>query len=498
MKKKLMLNTVSSLALQAVTVICGFILPRLILQFYGSEVNGLVQSITQFLGIITLAELGIGQVIQSSLYKPIAKKDNDGISCVVSSGEKFFRKIAIILLFYVAVLVVFYPYIINDSHDWLYIATLVLAISISSFAQYYFGIIDKILLNADQRGYIHYFSQIVVLVINTVACVILVKCGATIQLVKLVTSILFLIRPIAVRLYINKFYALNRKIRYTEEPIKQKWNGMVQHIAAFVLDGTDNIVLTLFSTLQSVSIYSVYNIVIYGLRQLYQSAIAGVHSIIGELWAKKEIERLNKIFGFVEITLHFSTVFLFGCTAVLILPFVEVYTYGITDVQYIQPTFAYLIIAAHTCTCLKSTYNMLILAGGHYKQTQKCHIVTATLNIVISVVGVIFWGIVGVALGTLISMAYQLVWMAYYTSQNLLKWPFKNFLKQICLDLLIFALIFFTTSWIKMSDVTYLQWFVMALKVASISFVVVLCVLFLFYRSQITQLFKYIFKRFKS
>ena len=75
--KKLFLNTGSSLIFQVTTIICGFILPRLILKAFGSEVNGLVNSITQFLGIISFLELGVGSVIQSSLYKPLADKDEN-------------------------------------------------------------------------------------------------------------------------------------------------------------------------------------------------------------------------------------------------------------------------------------------------------------------------------------------------------------------------------------------------------------------------------------
>ena len=40
---------------------------------YGSDVNGLVSSITQFLGYIALVEGGVGGVIRAALYKPLAK-----------------------------------------------------------------------------------------------------------------------------------------------------------------------------------------------------------------------------------------------------------------------------------------------------------------------------------------------------------------------------------------------------------------------------------------
>ena len=156
-KKKLALNTVSSLIYQAIAIICGFILPRLILGFYGSAVNGLVSSINQFLQIIAFLELGLGAVVQSSLYKPLYEKNYDQVSKIWVSANKFFRRIAMILLIYVIVLIVVYPLMINSEFDFWYTAFLILAISISTFAQYYFGIVNQLLLNADQRAYISFF-----------------------------------------------------------------------------------------------------------------------------------------------------------------------------------------------------------------------------------------------------------------------------------------------------------------------------------------------------
>ena len=90
-KKKMMLNTASSLAYQLITIICGFVLPQFFLTYYGSEVNGLVSSITQFLGFISLAECGVGAVVQSTLYKPLAENDMTMVSKVVISSEHFFK-----------------------------------------------------------------------------------------------------------------------------------------------------------------------------------------------------------------------------------------------------------------------------------------------------------------------------------------------------------------------------------------------------------------------
>lgn len=54
--KKAILNIITSLLLQVVVLICGFIVPKLIITNFGSDVNGLISSITQFLAYISLLE----------------------------------------------------------------------------------------------------------------------------------------------------------------------------------------------------------------------------------------------------------------------------------------------------------------------------------------------------------------------------------------------------------------------------------------------------------
>mgnify|MGYP005769673339 CR=1 FL=1 len=483
--KRLKLNTVSSLANQVITIICGIILPRLILVTYGSEVNGLINSITQFLQIVAFLELGVGAVVQASLYKPLAKKDSVSVSRIVASAQKFFSKLAMILLVYVVILMIGYPFVAEQNFGWIYTALMIAIISISSFAQYFLGITNSLLLVADQRGYVQYTLQLVTVILNTLACVVLIKIGAGIHIVKLTTSLIYVLRPICLRIYVTKEYDIDRNIKYEGEPIKQKWNGVAQHIAAVVLDGTDNIVLTLFSTLSNVSIYSVYHLVIYGVKNLFLSLTNGMRSLLGELWAKQEMDTLKDTFGYFEWVLHTGTVLIFGCTGMLIVPFITVYTEGITDVNYIQPLFAVLITCAHAGHCLRLPYNMMILAGGHFKQTQINYIIAAIINVVVSVVLVIYLGLVGVAIGTLAAMLYQTVWMAYYVSKNLIKWPFKKFIKQGAIDAISVIVASLITCQITMSSISYTAWIIMAIKVLTIWVVVVFIINLLFYRQYV-------------
>lgn len=489
-KKKLAANTVSSLLFRICTIICGFILPRLILSNYGSEINGLVNSITQFLGVIAFLELGVGAVVQSSLYKPLADKDNEQISRIVVSGQKFFTQIAYILIGYVLVLFFVYPYISNQNFSIIFTGTLILTISISSFAQYYFGIINGLLLTADQRGYISYNVQTITLILNTFACFILIKFGASIHVVKLMTSLIYIIRPIVLSVYVKKTYKINWKIQYEKEPIKQKWNGVAQHVASVVLDSTDSIVLTMFAGLKAVSVYSIYNIVVSGVKQLLLAMTNGIQSLMGELWAKQELDELKRFFGWVEWTIHTGTIFVFGVTAILIVPFVQIYTSGINDANYIQPVFSFLIIAANAGHCLRLPYNIMILAGGHYKQTQNNYIIAALINIVVSVLAVKNWGLVGVAIGTLIAMFYQTIWMAIYDSKKLICWPIKKFIKQIfvdCITVLCFAIVALV---FKLNMVTWLGWIVYAIIIAIGAITIQVFINMFFYKNYIKQLVK--------
>lgn len=488
--RKLLLakNTAASLIAQITTLICGFILPRLFLQHYGSEVNGLVNSISQFLSVIAFLELGVGAVVQSSLYKPLAEKDNQQISKVMVSANKFFQRLARILLVYVISLMIIYPLIANQNFGFIYTATLIAAISISSFAQYYFGIVNSLLLNADQRGYIQYNAQTVTIILNTIVCAIMISMNGTIQVVKLVTSLIYLARPVILQIYVNNHYAINWKIKYTQEPIKQKWNGVAQHVASVVLDGTDTIVLTVFSTLSNVSIYSVYFLVVKGVKTLFLSITNGIQALIGELWAKQELEQLKNFFGWIEWLIHTGTTYVFSCTAALIVPFIQVYTLGIKDANYIQPTFAILLTLANAMHCLRLPYNIMVLAAGHYKQTQINYIVAAILNIVVSVLTVKIWGLIGVAIGTLIAMAYQTIWLAIYDSKHFIYWPLKKVIRQFLVDIISSFLIVSFSSHIVLKDINYFNWFIMAIKVAIVALFVVLSINVLFYKSKMKRL----------
>ena len=438
----------------------------------------------------------MGAVVQSSLYKPLADNDNVTVSKVITSADKFFRHLGYILAIYVIVMLFYYPYLVKQNFSFTFTATLIIAISIRSFAQYFFGIVNRLLLLADQKAYIQYIAQTLAVITNTLGCYTLIAFDCSVQVVYGMTSVIFFLQPLAIHLYIKKHYTLNRKIHYDVEPIKQKWNGIAQHIAAVILTGSDTVILTVFSSLVNVSIYTVYYLPMSGSRLIIMSMISGIMALIGNLWAKQDLKELRKVFAWTEWLIHTGTTLIFTLTAVLIVPFVQVYTHGVSDANYIQPLFGILLVAANSGHCLRLPYNIMILAAGHYKQTQHNYIIAAVMNIVISIIGVKQFGLIGVALGTMAAMVYQTVWMAWYNSKNFIQWSMRNFFKQMAVNGVSAVSIFTVTSYFNMTGVSYLGWVVLAIKVTACGIFIALLVNYIFYKEFILKITDKIMKRF--
>lgn len=490
-------NTISSLLFELFTIANGFILPRFMLSFYGSATNGLVASITNFLGIISLCELGMGAVVPANLYKPLAEKNIDEVSAVVVSAQKFYRLIAVGMAGYVIVLAFFYPQIV-DGFSSLFSGSLILIIAISSFAQYFFGISYSLLLKADQHQYISFDINSITLVINTILSVLMIVNGCSIHLVKLISSLVFVMRPMALNLYVRKNYNINLKIKYAHEPIKQKWNGIAQHIATAVQEKADTIILTLLSTLESVSVYSVYFMIVNGIRGFIYAATAGMSSLIGNMLANKEFENLKRTFLKFEWTMHTISILLFSVTGILIVPFVMVYTRGISDSEiYLEPLFGWVLCFALAARCIQSPYNIVVQAANHFKQTQTSAIIEPIINIVISVILVHKYGLIGVAIGTLVSMIYRVLYLAIYLMKNIIYLEPKTFIKQIFVDIISILIMWLSCSWIKFKPNSYFDWILDAVLVFLICIVICFIINLVLYPALIKDIFFTTLKRQK-
>lgn len=443
----LVLNAFASISNELISIVSGLILPRLFLVAYGSNVNGLISSITQFFSFISLCELGIGPVIKASLYGPLAAKDDYKISCIVKSSRRFFHKVALILLFYTVVLSFLYPVIVLDEFNFFFTASLILIISIGYFMQYFFGLTNQLLLAANQQSYIQSFSSSIVIILNLLICAFCIIMGWSIQAAKLCSVLAFTLRPIILFFYVKKHYNLSDSVEYSSEPIKQKWNGFSQHLATIIQDNTDVVILTLFSSLHNVSIYGIYYLIINGVKMVINSLLSGVSSYLGLLIALGDKKRLDSRFSFFEWLIHTISTILFSMASLLIVPFVACYTEGIEDANYIVPVFGYFISFCGWLRSIQIIYNLTIQNAGHFKQTQKWIIWEPVINIIISVAFVMQYGLIGVTIGTMISLLYRLFFLILYLKKHILNREIKIFIKHVVVDIAVaFSLIIFASN----------------------------------------------------
>lgn len=483
-EKKAKLNISISLLSQIITLLCGLVVPGLMISSFGSEAYGATTSITQFLAYIALLEGGIGGVARAALYKPLADKNYYDVSAVVYEIRKFFRIIAFVFVAYVAILAVSYKAISNlQSLDWLSTAVLVVVISISTFAQYFIGISYSVLLQADQKTYITQAISLITTVLNTVFIVILVKAHFGLIMVKLVSSIVFTFRPILMWIYVRKHYNLVGITKSKCNYLRQKWDALAQHISYFLHSNTDVVVLTVFSNLSLVSVYSVYNMVISNMQNLVTSFSAGMEALFGELYAKGEYKELNKLFSYYETMLSSVSLFFYSVTAVMIVPFVKIYTKEISDANYIVPLFSFLLVISSLLFCLRFPYHSMIIAAGKFKETRWAAFGEAFINITLSVVLVKKYGLTGVAVGTAAAILFRFIYYVYYLAKNVIYRNFLLFIKRIAVDSMIFVIVYLLGSFIcaQIEIISFMRWIYAAslISVLAVS-VVTLCTLIIY------------------
>lgn len=468
-KKIIIKNVFSSIIYQVVTIIYGFIVPILIIKKFGSETNGLISSIAQFLAYISLLEGGIGPVIKNALYKPLVKKDKKQIEVILSKANRFFKNISYVFLIYILILCFVYPKFINNNFSTAYTISLILIISVNYFSEYFLGMSYTLFLKSDQKNYVVDNLNSISYIVNLFMVIILIKLNFNIQVVKLCSAIIYIIKPIILRLYFNKKY--NYKISNNSTyKFKKQNDGLIHHIASTVQSSTDIILLTIFSDMANISIYSVYSLVTNGIKALIVSLTNGIDAFFGKLLVSSEGEHLINKFSIYNYIFYTITTILLSSTLILIIPFISIYTQNISDANYVIPVFAYILVFAEFMFVIRYPYSSLVYAKGYFKETRLFSIIEPLVNLLVSILLVKKLGLIGVAIGTLVSMPIRSFGFIYCGSVKILKVKFSDSLKLIMVSfmemLLIFAFHLLIGNFLVSN---YFQWLLLAVIVLFVS-----------------------------
>ncbi len=420
--KKASINIITSAWLETVAMISGLILPRYILQYYGSVYNGIVSSATQFLSMISILTLGVTASTRVALYKTLSEKDNSGTSAIIRATERYMRKIAFILGIYIIALSLVYPLAVHTGFSYSDVAILILIVGVSSFAEYFFGITYQTFLLADQSVYISNIFSCIAVILNIVLSVFFIVSGFSIQIVKLGSAVVYVLRPVLQNIYVTRKYELDKHCEPDVSALNKRGDAMMHALANIVHDNTDIIVLTIFADIKIVSVYTVYNMVMSALKKIQTIFTKGTEPIFGSMWAGGEKDKIRKNLSVFEFLVNSFNAMAFGIAMVMVLPFVSLYVpQSVTDINYIQSSYAVLISLAFATQGMRVPYLALVQGIGHYRETKNAAIIEATLNLLISVGLVNIIGLEGVAIGTLVANLYRTISYALYIDNNVVK-----------------------------------------------------------------------------
>lgn len=470
-RQELFLTVISNLVLQAASAVCGFVLPPLIVGTFGSEMNGMVSSIAQFIAYLSLVEAGIGAASVAALYKPLAEHTVHKINGILSAARKFYFRSGVIFSAGIIALAFLYPLATGGQVDTATSFLMVLVLGISGSAEFFLIGKYRVLLTADKKLYVISFLQSAATAANTAVAAVLIKCGFGILAVKFSSSVVYLSRFVFLAFYVHRNY---REVSFFAEAdtkeICQSRNALVHQISGFVVFNSPVIVLTVLCGLKEVSVYSVYALVFSAVNNLVCSFSTGIQSFFGESLAKDSAGRTSRFFSVYETVFFLLAFWLYSCTAVLIMPFMKLYTVRMSDTQYIRPALAALMVLSGILTNIRNPGGQLINAAGHFKQTQFRSLLEAAVNILAGILLTLKFGTIGVVMGNICSSLYRGIDVVIYANRHILsEKSFGSLVKIICIASVFFVLVLLLKK-IPFDFSSWEKWIMNAFCVSVLSF----------------------------
>lgn len=468
----------ANLFLQIVVFISGIILPRFILQAYGSSINGMITSVNQFLTYLGLAEAGVATASVVALYTPLALGRKDEVNSILSAARKFYNRSGVLFLSLTAVLVFIYPFFISGQLDNSLVRWMIVVLAGSTLVDYFFLGKYRVLLMANQEGYVVALIQSAGTVANMVVSIGLIYAGASVLAVKAVATGVYVLRLFLVKAYAKKKYPdLDFHAQPAEGALKQKNAALFHQVVTIIVNNTDTTILTIClgsRSLLEVSVYGIYMLVVNAVNQLLTSFSNGLTAGFGEVIARREEETLKKSYSDYEYMFFLIFFVVVACMGVLLIPFISVYTIDMKDVQYVRPVIAALFTLLVFLQNVRIPGLTIICAAGHYKETRYQAGLEAAINIVVSLALVWSMGMTGVLLGTVCSYGYRSFEIILYTNRHLIPGTAKTAFSRIIRNLVVTAVLIAAGIWLIPQNMTsFINWFIYAVAAGVVSVVLI-------------------------
>ena len=447
-------------------------------------VNGLLSNV---LGILALAELGIGTAINYSLYKPIAKKNEEKIKSLMLFYKKCYRVIAIVVLILGLGLMPFLSFFIKDTSGIKNLNIIYLIFLANMVIGYLFSY-KRTLIIADQKNYKINPFIIFYNFLTTILQIIVLLCFKNYIIYLLVQTLCIILENLTINRYIDKQYPFLKDINNSKKigkkeltEIKTNIKALMLHkIGTYVLTATDNIVISKYIGIVTVGIYSNYVLIHSAISNFIYMFISNTTASLGNLIAEGDVNKRSKIFN----EMNFISFYLYGVTSLCLLfvfnPFIQ-FVFGI---KYL---FAFpvviLIVINYYIVGINQVPIIVQSASGTYKYDKFIPLMEAITNLVISIVLVNLIGLPGILIGTLVSYLLPLITKPYVAYKYVLKKPVKTYFIEFFKQLLVLTvsglIIYFILQFTKKFNLI-----VQILLSGFISFILPTVVIYIMYKNK--------------
>ena len=445
--KKSFLNAVSGSLILIIRAILMFAVRIVFVRTLGKMYLGVDSLFTNVLLVLSIADSGINTAINFSLYKPLADKDYKKVSSLMTFYKKVYRILGFAVLIIGLIFMPFLSFIIKESVPNIYLYYL---IYLATTVVTYFISYKDSLLNADQN---QYQSSLIVgstYIIMYILRIIFLLVLPNFFVFAIIQLIMMIIQRVLVNRYITKKYDYisfksSDKISKSEEKkiFKSIKSMFLNKIGFYLVNGTDNIIISALPKLGlgTVAVYTNYYSVVGMLENIISKAVSGVTSSFGDLAVKESKDVQQKVFDIISFLSFlifglFSVGFMFLLTALIKICFGA--SFGVSSATLL------IICLNFYITGVLRPLDIIKEATGNYIQDRYANIAQAIINIILSIVLGIKFGLFGVVLATFISYILIPLWIRPFVAYKYIfdKKPYKFYFRQI-IYLLSLILIYF-------------------------------------------------------
>ena len=402
-------------------IVLQFVSRRVFLQELGTEVLGLNTTAQNLLQLLNVAELGVATAIGYVLYRPLLDGDRDAVREIVALQGCIYRRVAVVIMAVAVVLGCFFPVIFSDLEVPLWYAYGSFGVMLGGSMLSYFVNYREVLLLADQREYklVGGFRVFHLVKLGVQAVMVGVMDDGYVWWLVL-EGVFAVVAALSLRRMVNRTYpflgervslSMGELLRRYPEVARKTRQLFVHRISFLVLTQSQPVVVFGCVSMSMVAIYGNYLMVVAGLSAMIAALSGGVVPSMGNLVAEGDRERIYGVYCEYSSLRFYLGVVSFAGLVLLTQPLVTLWV----GAEYVLPGRTVLLIAATVYLQTKRHgVEAMLAAHGRFGDVW-APAVEAVVNLGLSVVLGMRWGLDGVLVGALVSVALQVeVWRPIY------------------------------------------------------------------------------------